>query len=39
MFNLRGNGTLGYGCKRGDFNRNDPLTTQDFEMLVVAEKI
>ena len=37
-------GSLGFGvidimgCKLGAFNRNDPLTTDDFEMLVVAEK-
>jgi hypothetical protein len=27
-----------YGAKLGAFNRNDKLTTEDFEMLVVAEK-
>jgi hypothetical protein len=27
-----------YGCKLGNFNREDSLTTEDFEMLVVAEK-
>jgi len=27
-----------YGAKLGAFNRNDRLTTEDFEMLVVAEK-
>ncbi len=27
-----------YGCKLGNFSRKDPLTTEDFEMLVVAEK-
>jgi len=27
-----------FGCKLGNFNREDPLTTEDFEMLVVAEK-
>jgi ubiquinone/menaquinone biosynthesis C-methylase UbiE len=27
-----------YGCKLGQFSRNDPLTTGDFEMLVIAEK-
>ncbi len=27
-----------YGCKGGQFSRNDPLTTNDFEMLVIAEK-
>jgi 2-polyprenyl-3-methyl-5-hydroxy-6-metoxy-1,4-benzoquinol methylase len=27
-----------YGCKQGAFSRKDPLTTEDFEMLVVAEK-
>ncbi len=26
------------GCKLGAFSRNDPLTTEDFEMLVIAEK-
>ncbi|MDG3548327.1 class I SAM-dependent methyltransferase [Methanobacterium formicicum] len=26
-----------YGCKLGEFSRNDPLTTEDYEMLVVAE--
>jgi len=36
--------TLGYkkidifGAKLGEFSRNDKLTTEDFEMLVVAEK-
>ena len=36
--------TLGYtnieifGAKLGAFSRNDRLTTEDFEMLVVAEK-
>ncbi|MBP7460443.1 MAG: class I SAM-dependent methyltransferase [Candidatus Delongbacteria bacterium] len=36
--------TLGYrtielfGAKLGDFSRNDALTTEDFEMLVIAEK-
>jgi len=36
--------TLGYarieifGAKLGAFSRNDPLTTEDFEMLVIAEK-
>ncbi|GAB4308467.1 MAG: hypothetical protein Kow0019_04980 [Methanobacteriaceae archaeon] len=25
------------GCKIGQFNRMDPLTTEDFEMLVIAE--
>jgi 2-polyprenyl-3-methyl-5-hydroxy-6-metoxy-1,4-benzoquinol methylase len=27
-----------YGCKLGAFSRNDLLTTEDFEMLVIAEK-
>ena len=27
-----------YGCKMGQFSRHDPLTTGDFEMLVIAEK-
>jgi len=27
-----------FGCKLGAFNRNDILSTDDFEMLVVAEK-
>lgn len=27
-----------YGCKIGAFSRNDTLTTEDFEMLVVARK-
>lgn len=27
-----------FGCKLGAFSRNDKLTTEDFEMLVVAEK-
>lgn len=27
-----------FGCKSGAFSRNDNLTTEDFEMLVVAEK-
>jgi hypothetical protein len=27
-----------YGCKGGQFSRNDPLTTDDVEMLVIAEK-
>jgi SAM-dependent methyltransferase len=27
-----------FGAKLGEFSRNDKLTTQDFEMLVVAEK-
>ncbi len=27
-----------FGAKLGAFSRNDPLTTEDFEMLVVAEK-
>lgn len=27
-----------FGCKLGEWSRNDKLTTEDFEMLVVAEK-
>jgi 2-polyprenyl-3-methyl-5-hydroxy-6-metoxy-1,4-benzoquinol methylase len=27
-----------FGAKLGNFSRNDPLTTEDFEMLVIAEK-
>lgn len=27
-----------YGCKLGNFSRNDALTGSDFEMLVIAEK-
>jgi SAM-dependent methyltransferase len=27
-----------FGCKLGAFSRRDPLTTEDFEMLVVAQK-
>ena len=27
-----------YGCKIGSFSRKDTLTTEDFEMLVVARK-
>jgi SAM-dependent methyltransferase len=27
-----------FGCKLGAFSRNDKLTTEDYEMLVVAEK-
>ena len=27
-----------FGCKLGAFSRNDRLTTEDFEMLVIAEK-
>lgn len=27
-----------YGCKEGQFSRHDPLTTDDVEMLVIAEK-
>jgi 2-polyprenyl-3-methyl-5-hydroxy-6-metoxy-1,4-benzoquinol methylase len=27
-----------YGCKLGAFSRNDVLTTEDFEMLVIAQK-
>ncbi|BDZ67045.1 class I SAM-dependent methyltransferase [Methanobacterium ferruginis] len=26
-----------YGCKLGEFTRQDPLTIEDFEMLVIAE--
>jgi 2-polyprenyl-3-methyl-5-hydroxy-6-metoxy-1,4-benzoquinol methylase len=26
-----------YGCKLGEFSRNHPLTTEDYEMLVIAE--
>ncbi|MDO5835441.1 MAG: class I SAM-dependent methyltransferase [Methanobacterium sp.] len=26
-----------YGCKLGEFSRNDPLSTEDYEMLVIAE--
>jgi SAM-dependent methyltransferase len=26
-----------YGCKIGNFSRNDSLTTEDYEMLVIAE--
>ncbi|KYC48822.1 MAG: hypothetical protein AMQ22_01846 [Candidatus Methanofastidiosum methylothiophilum] len=26
-----------YGCKQGAFSREDKLTTEDFEMLVIAE--
>ena len=26
-----------YGCKIGEFSRNDPLTTDDYEMLIIAE--
>lgn len=26
-----------YGCKLGEFSRNDILTTEDYEMLVIAE--
>lgn len=25
------------GCKIGEFSRNDPLTTEDYEMLIIAE--
>lgn len=28
-----------FGAKLGAFSRNDKLTTKDFEMLVIAEKI
>lgn len=28
-----------FGCKLGAFSRNDPLTDEDYEMLVVAEKM
>jgi hypothetical protein len=27
-----------FGCRQGAFSRNDKLTTDDFEMLIVAEK-
>ncbi len=27
-----------YGCKLGAFSRNDALTTEDYEMLVIAQK-
>ena len=27
-----------YGAKLGAFSRNDKLTTEDFEMLVIADK-
>ena len=27
-----------FGCRQGAFSRNDKLTTEDFEMLVIAEK-
>jgi len=27
-----------FGAKLGAFSRNDTLTTEDFEMLVIAEK-
>jgi hypothetical protein len=27
-----------FACKGGQFSRNDPLTTEDVEMLVIAEK-
>jgi hypothetical protein len=27
-----------YGAKLGAFSKNDKLTTEDFEMLVIAEK-
>jgi len=34
-----GFGEIGiFGCKQGAWNRDDKLTTEDFEMLVVAEK-
>jgi 2-polyprenyl-3-methyl-5-hydroxy-6-metoxy-1,4-benzoquinol methylase len=26
-----------YGCKLGEFSREDPLTTDDYEMLIIAE--
>ena len=26
-----------YGSKLGEFSRNDPLSTEDYEMLVIAE--
>ena len=28
-----------FGAKLGEFSRNDKLTTEDFEMLVIAEKL
>lgn len=27
-----------YSCRTGKFSRNDPLRTDDFEMLVIAER-
>lgn len=27
-----------FGCKPGAFSRNDNLTTEDFEMLIIATK-
>jgi hypothetical protein len=27
-----------YGAKLGAFSRNDKLSTEDFEMLIIAEK-
>jgi hypothetical protein len=27
-----------YGAKLGAFGRNDKLSTEDFEMLIIAEK-
>jgi hypothetical protein len=27
-----------FGCKLGAFSRKDVLTTEDFEMLIIAEK-
>jgi hypothetical protein len=27
-----------YGCKLGAFSRKDILTTEDFEMLIIAQK-
>jgi hypothetical protein len=27
-----------YGAKLGAFSRNDPVPTEDFEMLIIAEK-
>jgi len=28
-----------FGAKLGDFSRKDKLTAEDFEMLVIAEKL
>lgn len=39
MLNLLGFANINiFGAKLGAFSREDPLTTEDFEMLVVAEK-